>query len=1094
MVRLLAVAASAILCKNGGASRAPTAHISVPVGFDGPGEQDSLVEVNASLGQPYLGTSVTRSTNLRDQLNPTLLASLRNIGLSDAQISGMLQQGLLATDVTPSADEGGAVMDPTDYTEAEEALDRCRASNTRRLVKVAAITPLMLVATELVFFHGVGMELVASTFDAVARETAIPIANALSSFGSSIFTTATISIAGLEGSLFFTTLALHTILRLMAAVYIVGGAIIAITPAAASILVPIVVAMRGAELVTSSSVDLGAALLYGSGDQYPRCCCPVTALDAEGVNGMACAAVTHTTMTDSVCPPDWEHHPDACSVPEVMMYDQESTVAGCTCMNSTDCGSNDLHRGHAWCDVAGPGRCGRRYRASRSRRWDFCQFDGRPLDYAQGRSNDTMDALSSFVPNTFRNRFLFAAPGDLVGLGTWVDSGRALVTAKRSFFATRQCFVSTPMETLGACAKSCLTDGTHDSFLAPGNQNAERPCVAFAYNRRAHACVHLPDFAVSAELTPHLESFDGDGWQHFVHKYTNTARRTVCRPDVIDEISQAGYPVVRDMNDGHLEVTCTNAERVQKVSCIPSECRTGSQSSSWCFVQNGCSSCSRISDLESLQCTGQFGVMIPSDIPEMSVQYWDSVASLQRCEDANHVRRVRRAVAMPAMFILGDAALVSFFTGGLLADIVSSTARLTHQPLVNFFHAGNTAIWNVATFNTGFRLVNAVLLITGAMFSVTWSVGGFFVALTPTVASFVGPIVAGMIGSERVTSFTADLALQFAGYGTSYPKCCCPPNQADAAEPMCALVHSESSNVCPPDWEHAPGNCAVPEVVRFSDEQTATGCACANYTDCGTNVPYHGHAWCDTTGPDGCGQRHGLSSRRWDYCKMDGAPLRFATGESTSTNDALASFVPNEYRSWSLLGPDNILRQGSWTNADRAVTTVEHGGMRRCFAAISVETLGACARMCLDDGAPSARAMVGVNENARYPCVAFAFHRSQHLCARLPSFAADARFTPTLPTWDGDGWQNFVSMYHGDSCSSEALLDVVARGYEVATNENDGHLWISCPGQETRQKASCIASECQDRDHPWCFVENECGGFGDTCTKMQNPRPLDCSS
>jgi len=215
MVRLLAVAASAILCKNGGASRAPTAHISVPVGFDGPGEQDSLVEVNASLGQPYLGTSVTRSTNLRDQLNPTLLASLRNIGLSDAQISGMLQQGLLATDVTPSADEGTAVMDPTDYTEAEEALDRCRASNTRRLVKVAAITPLMLVATELVFFHGVGMELVASTFDAVARETAIPIANALSSFGSSIFTTATISIAGLEGSLFFTTLALGVVMLTM---------------------------------------------------------------------------------------------------------------------------------------------------------------------------------------------------------------------------------------------------------------------------------------------------------------------------------------------------------------------------------------------------------------------------------------------------------------------------------------------------------------------------------------------------------------------------------------------------------------------------------------------------------------------------------------------------------------------------------------------------------------------------------------------------------------------------------------------------------------------------------------------------------------
>merc|ERR1719162_1346569 len=775
--------------------------------------------------------------------------------------------------------------------------------------------------------------------------------------------------------------------------------------------------MRGAELVTSASVDLGALLLYGSGDQYPRCCCPVV---TDG-SGMACASVSSTS---GACPPDWEHHPDACSVPEVMMYDQESTVAGCTCMNSTDCGSNDLHRGHAWCDVSGPGRCGRRYRASRSRRWDFCQFDGRPLDYAQGRSNDTMDALSSFVPNTFRNRFLFAAPGDLVGLGTWVDSGRALVTAKRSFFANRQCFVSTPMETLGACAKSCLTDGTHNSFLAPGHNSAERPCVAFAYNRRAHACVRLPDFAVGAELTPHLESFDGDGWQHFVHKYTNTARRTVCTPDVIDEITQAGYPVVRDMNDGHLEVMCANADRVQKVSCIASECTGQGHESSWCMVQNACSRCRRMSDLETLQCAGEHGVMIPSNVPESSDQYWDSVTSLQRCEDANHVRRVRTAVSLPVLFVLGDAALVSLARGGILATFAEATARATFNPLLDLVPLGWDAIWSVAGVNTGFTLVDLVLRITGYLFSVVWAVGGFFIACTPTVASFVGPIAASMLGAERLSSLTADLALEFTGYGSSHPKCCCPPGQSDVAEAMCALVHSQSESSCPPEWTHQAGNCAVPEVVRFSDQQTVTGCTCANYTTCGSNVPYRGHAWCDVVGPDGCGQRHGLSSRRWDYCKIDGAPLEFAQGVSTSNNDALATFTPNEYQSWSLLGPDNVLRRGSWTNADRAVTTVHYGGLRRCFAAIPVETLGACARMCFDDGAPSARAMVGVDESARYPCVAFAFHRGLHLCVRLPSFAADARFTPTLPTWDGDGWQNFVSMYHGDSCSSDALLDV----------------------------------------------------------------------
>lgn len=781
------------------------------------------------------------------------------------------------------------------------------------------------------------------------------------------------------------------------------------------------------------------------------------------------------------------------------MYDQDATVAGCSCMNSTDCGSNDLYRGHAWCDVSGPGRCGRRYRASRTRRWDFCQFDGRPLDYAQGRSNDTMDALASFVPNTFRNRFLFARPGDLVGLGTWVDTGRALVTAKQSAFGTRECFAGTPMETLGACAKSCLTDGAHDSFDFSSDRS-DRPCVAFAYSRRAHSCVRLPDFAVAAELTPHLEAYDGDGWQHFVHKYTSTARRTVCSPDLIDEIVQAGYPVVRDMNDGHLEVTCTNAERVQKVSCIASECQAHGQSSSWCLVPNGCSRCSRMTDLETLQCTGQFGVMVPSNIPETSAQFWNSVTSLQRCEDANHIRRVRMAASLPLMFVLGDAALVSFANGGILGQFVQNTASATINPLQTMVNIGGSAISSVATFDTGFTLVNIVLLITGSFFTAVWQFAGFFLAFTPTVASFVGPIVASMLGAERLASMTADLALQFTGYGTTHPKCCCPPGQSDVAEPMCALVTSSKAEFCPPDWTHDPGNCAVPEVVRFSDQQTVTGCACANYTTCGLNVPYHGHAWCDVTGPDGCGQRHGLSSRRWDYCKIDGAPLEYTRGVSTSTNDALATFVPNEYESWSFLGPDNILRRGSWTNADRAVTTVERGGIRRCFAGIPVETLGGCARMCLDDGAPSARAMVGVDEEARYPCVAFAYHRTQHVCVRLPSFAADARFTPTLNTWQGEGWQNFVSMYHGqEACSADALLNIVDRGYEVSTNENDGHIWITCPGRseqtQMRQKASCIASECQlSAGEHWCFVENECGGWMNSCAKLNNPRPLDCGA
>jgi len=455
------------------------------------------------------------------------------------------------------------------------------------------------------------------------------------------------------------------------------------------------------------------------------------------------------------------------------------------------------------------------------------------------------------------------------------------------------------------------------------------------------------------------------------------------------------------------------------------------------------------------------------------------------------------AVTLPVLFVLGDAALMSAVNFGVLFTIVQETQRATLDPLMSLIPIGYDAIWAVAGVNTGFRLVNLVLTLTGSLFTVVWGVGGFVIALTPTVASFVGPIAASMAGAQRLTTLTADLALEFTGYGTSYPKCCCPSGQSDVAEPTCALVHSQSEAVCPPEWTHQPGNCAVPEVVRFSDQQTVTGCACANYTTCGTNVPYRGHAWCELHegGEEGCGQRHALSSRRWDYCKINGEPLEFVQGVSTSNNDALAAFIPNEYQSWSLFGSDNVLTRGSWTNSDNAVTTVSHGDLRRCFAAMPVETLGACARMCLDDGAPSARAMVGIDEDARYPCVAFAFHRSQHLCVRLPSFAVDARFTPTLSTWDGEGWQNFVSSYHGSSqCSSEALINMAARGYEVASNENDGHVWLTCPGQQERQKASCIVSECLDRSSSWCFVENECGGMFNSCTKLDNPRPLECGN
>ena len=236
-------------------------------------------------------------------------------------------------------------------------------------------------------------------------------------------------------------------------------------------------------------------------------------------------------------------------------------------------------------------------------------------------------------------------------------------------------------------------------------------------------------------------------------------------------------------------------------------------------------------------------------------------------------------------------------------------------------------------------------------------------------------------------------------------------------------------------------------------------------------------------------------SEHWDYCSIAGEPLAFATGSSTSANDALATFIPNEYESWpTFLGTENAFRLGTWTNADRGLATASGSGSsgRQCFAGIPAETVAACAHMCIHEGAPSARAMSGFDASASFSCVAFAFNRAQGICVRLPSFASDAKFTPALSSWDGAGWQNFVSRHYGDeACSVTALLRIERMGFAVSTSSNDGYLQLQCAnGSPQTQKASCRESECAGA--LWCFVENDCGGFGNGCERMRNPDPLGC--
>jgi len=1037
------------------------------------------------------------------------IRSLMALGLTPDQITavqalGVLQDAPEDTSAPASApsedaaeeDEDGAdePIDPAEFALAEQSLQQCARSNVRRMIRIATSVPVFIMASEVVLTFGLEAEIYHSFLEGVYRATAQPIENILiRPFINSIPTVAR-GIVALP--LVFSSTALTLAWLTTAYVFTYGLVVISIAPVAAAVVVPFVQAMVGAVQITNAGVDMASNALIGHGNEYPRCCCPSELL---GSGESACALIS---MNGGQCLEGWVHQPSLCAVPEAVMFNDEQTVHGCACKNYTACATNALYKGHAWCEVSGPSGCGVRYSASSSR-LDHCRIDGRPLDYATGRSTSTEDALATFIPNTFSGD-LAGRVGSAFGLGTWVDGNRGLCTAKNSAFGTRYCFAGLPMETLGGCAKACLEDGapnaqfTMDNLGNSSDNLAVRGCVAFAYHRQMHTCVRLPAMARHAEFTPHLNAEGGDGWQNFVSKYVGGDRSRSCSSDVLDEIVQAGYSRVRDLNDGHIEVRCSNVDRVQKVSCLASEC---DGRSSWCFVRNGCRSrliggCSRLSDLEHLRCSGVRGAIVPSSDPEGGSEYWNAINTLSRCDMASSIRRTNIMVGAPLLFLIGDAAFfIHLNGGGIVGAAVGHVLEGFTAPFAEGVVTVGAAIFEPAfNLRTVSYLLNAAWYTIMAAFSAIFYVSGFTIAIAPAAATFLVPVVSSILGVQAIVSVTADTVANFMGYGANYPKCCCAPGQDDAQEPACALVTSTTDSICPTHWAHDPSQCNVPEAIRFSTEQTPMGCQCSNYTACTSNAPYRGHAWCDVEG-DECGMHHTFRrSNRWDYCAVGGEPLTFATGSSTSSNDALSTFIPNEYETWpAFLGPENAFRVGTWTNAERGLATAGGGSSRQCFAGIPAETSAACAHMCLSEGAPSARAMSGFDTSLTHTCVAFAFNRAQGICVRLPAFGADAKFTPALSTWDGPGWQNFVSMYHGaDACSVTDLLAIERTGFSVSTSSNDGHLQLYCTnGSPQTQKASCRRSECP-RGVNWCFVENDCGGFGNACTGMRNPDPLGC--
>jgi hypothetical protein len=612
---------------------------------------------------------------------------------------------------------------------------------------------------------------------------------------------------------------------------------------------------------------------------------------------------------------------------------------------------------------------------------------------------------------------------------------------------------------------------------------------------------------------------------NFVSKYHGRAAgiimssTSVCPANTLLDIRNSGYKIVRDKNNGHIYIQCANSDSVQKVSCLADDCE---YKSSWCFVKNNCRSgvpamfggCTRLSDAEALSCAGKHGAIIPDNGKDHTADLEEASDALSRCWKASAVRMIKVAASAPLMLAIGQWASVALVEEGLYAQTVGAVFENTYVSIAQTaYNIGEPVTTVNKAINVGKALTIPLLqLVWGgiaASFLSLYTLGSLLIAITPTAAAVLTPLVSAFAGAQMISAASIETLSKLVGYGAQYPKCCCPDSASAFSGTnktrACAVTASRSGGAvtCPDGWSHDATQCSIPEVVRYSEEQTVAGCQCAKWTDCSTNPPHHGHAWCHiSTTSKKCGHKS-TGGKPWDFCRLDGKPLAFASGVTSMASDALASFIPNEYSRISLLGPGHPFKLWTWTDAERGLTTgkAKFFGTRECFVSTPVDTLGACAKSCLEDGAPSAKTMSYEAGTTSFPCVAFAYNREQNMCVRLPDFATDSKYTPMLRRWGGEGWQNFVSKYYArnleSSCPALTLMDIRDKGYAVARDKNNGHLYLRCAGQADgrTQKASCVPSECSGSgaDASWCFVENGCGSFGNACTRIDDrKKPLNC--
>jgi hypothetical protein len=507
---------------------------------------------------------------------------------------------------------------------------------------------------------------------------------------------------------------------------------------------------------------------------------------------------------------------------------------------------------------------------------------------------------------------------------------------------------------------------------------------------------------------------------------------------------------------------------------------------------------------------------VPDNSESALADHTQAQLSLSRCWNAHSIRTFKRVIGGILFLNIADAAIASVWNGGAYSKYLTEVGTHVGTGVQKTFTVGgqlangiNNAVYPViSAVNSTFGLpvVTAAWALVAGSFAAVYSIGTIYIAVNAMSFAALAPIITATKAVNVIPEVTVDILAGLVGYGPKYPKCCCPDDKStistDGKSRVCALVSSidiSSTPNCPLAWSHVPDQCVVPEVIQYSDKKTMEGCKCKDFTSCGTNSPFRGHAWC-LVEKDSCGQANTrfpsltrgrnwdaadgvLSSEQaWDYCMIDGKPLEYATGVSTTANDALASFIPNEFGGFELWGPGNALRIGTWTDASRGVTTGYSDpsmfAERKCFVSLPAETLGACAQACLDEGAPDADTLSNSTEVTAYPCVAFAYNRALKSCVRLPAFVADAKYTPLLHDWNGDGWQNFVSKFFGasleSSCPAMTLLDIKKQGYDVVRDMNDGHLFLRCGDKET-PRASCIQSECEGSgaNNKWCFVQQK---------------------